>query len=140
MTVATVSNPTEATPRCLVVEDDPVVSRLLAGRMGLEGYQVRTVGDGADVMHEVADWHPDIILLDLMIPSVSGIDICRHLKAEGSPTREIPVVVVSAYSSPDNRRRVSEAGADAFFGKPFNATSLSESIRHLVHEQRNGAA
>ncbi|MHB8573163.1 MAG: response regulator transcription factor [Candidatus Dormibacteria bacterium] len=131
------------TAKCLLVEDDPTVSRLLATRMGLEGYHVRTCADGAEVLAAVSDWRPDIIVLDLMLPSVNGLELCRLLKTPGSWSSHIPVMVVTAYSSSDTRRAALDAGADEFVPKPFNGQQLSVRIRQLVASGRqdgSGAA
>ncbi len=119
----------------MVVDDQPNSRRLLADLLRLIGYQVTEVESGLEALAKVRDSQPDLILLDVMMPEISGFDVCCALKKD-ELTRLIPVVLVTAASDHINRVRGIESGADDFLSKPFDETELIARVRSLVQQKR----
>ena len=97
--------------RILVVEDEEPISQLLAYNLQKEGFSVVTAADGDEALVAVAEGKPDLVLLDWMLPNVSGIELCRQLRARPD-TREIPVIMLTARGEEEDRVRGLDVGAD----------------------------
>ncbi|MEP6495893.1 MAG: HD domain-containing phosphohydrolase [bacterium] len=119
----------------LVVEDDEQTARLLSRLLIRDGFNVDVVADGARVIQMVAASSPDIVLLDWMLPGISGIDLCRQLKRDPS-TRLIPIVLVTGLDARENRLEGINAGADDFLTKPFDSDELRARVRSLTRLKR----
>jgi putative two-component system response regulator len=119
----------------LVVDDIDGNVRLAASVLEPHGYLVSSVGDGQSALLEVRRSHPDLVLLDVMMPGIDGFETCRQLK-EDPETRLIPVVLVTALREPHNRIHGLEAGADDFLSKPFNPHELRARVQSLVRLKR----
>jgi putative two-component system response regulator len=117
--------------RVLVVEDDPQNARLLTRLLTSDGFVVDVVGDGAAALSAVAQRPPDVILLDWMLPKLTGIEVCERLKRDLA-TRLIPVVLLTALDARENRLAGINAGADDFLTKPYNAEELRARVQSLV--------
>ena len=87
--------------RILIADDNPQGVELLEAYLSDGGYEIRTAADGEDTLRQVADWHPDLILLDIMMPKISGFEVCKRLRREES-TRGIPVLVITALDQPSD--------------------------------------
>ncbi len=109
--------------------------RLAESVLEPDGYAVSSVSDGHAALAEIHRSHPDLILLDVMMPGLDGFETCRHLKKDPA-TRLIPVVLVTALRDSRDRIRGLEAGADDFLSKPFNAHELRARVGSLVRIQR----
>lgn len=117
--------------RILVVDDDWLNRDLLGAYLTDAGYQCLTAGDGAAAVHMARADPPDLVLCDVQMPRMSGYDVCRALKS--SPlTQFVPVVMVTALDSDDEKLRAVEAGADDFVTKPFNSILLLTRVRSLL--------
>jgi two-component system phosphate regulon response regulator PhoB len=114
-------------PLVLVVDDEPAQRAMLSYNIEAQGYRTVTAADGEEALLIADEQHPDIILLDWMLPRLSGIEVCRQLKARQA-TREIPVIMVSARSEEEDRVRGLDTGADDYVTKPY---SISELIARL---------
>ncbi len=114
-------------PRVLIVEDEPEANRLLCMLLELKGCLTESAHDGAEALASVERDPPDLIFLDLMLPDVDGLELCRQLKSLG-PTAKTPVVVVTARLSDENRAQSFAAGADHFISKPY----LPDQIFHAL--------
>ncbi len=119
------------TARVLVVDDILANVRLLEAKLTAEYFEVVTALNGLDALEAVQRVKPDIVLLDIMMPGIDGIEVCKRIKADPA-THHIPVVMVTALDQPDDRARGLEAGADDFLTKPVNDISLFCRIKSLV--------
>ncbi len=119
------------TARVLVVDDILANVRLLEAKLSAEYFEVVTAMNGLDALEAIHRTKPDIILLDVMMPGIDGIEVCKRIKANPA-TQHIPVVMVTALDQPEDRVRGLEAGADDFLTKPVNDISLFCRIKSLV--------
>jgi two-component system phosphate regulon response regulator PhoB len=123
-------------PYILVVEDDPPLSLILHRHLSREGYAVETAADGPEGMDCIVRKPPQLLLLDWGLPSISGLELCRRLRAD-PPGVRFPIVMMSARGSEGDRVCGLDAGADDFLVKPFSLPELSARIRGLL--RRAGA-
>ncbi|MEY4910724.1 MAG: hypothetical protein RL761_387 [Pseudomonadota bacterium] len=119
------------TARVLVVDDILANVRLLEAKLSAEYFEVVTAMNGLDALEAIQRTKPDIILLDVMMPGIDGIEVCKRIKANPA-TQHIPVVMITALDQPEDRVRGLEAGADDFLTKPVNDISLFCRIKSLV--------
>ncbi|MDJ0826749.1 MAG: phosphate regulon transcriptional regulator PhoB [Rhodobacter sp.] len=124
-----------AQPKVLLVEDEPAQREVLAYNLEAEGFAVTKAGTGDDALMLVDEDTPDIIVLDWMLPGVSGIEICRRLKARPA-TRAVPIIIVSARSEEVDRVRGLETGADDYVVKPFSVVELMARVRAQLRRTR----
>jgi CheY-like chemotaxis protein len=115
-------------PRILVVEDVPLGLAVLRMRLEAEGFEVITARDGVEALDQAREGHPDLMLLDLMLPRLSGERVCQELRADPR-TAALPIVVVSARVQEAERLRAIAAGADTFIAKPYDTARLMDEIR-----------
>ncbi len=114
-----------------MADDDPVILRLIEVNLGLEGFEVETATGGEDAIAKAAQVNPDVILLDVMMPGVTGWDVAARLKADQS-TAHIPLVFLSARTQDEDRRKGEELGVAAYVDKPFDPVELVTTIRRLA--------
>ena len=126
--------PTEV-PSVLVVEDETAQLEVLTYNLEAEGFHVTKADNGDDALILVDETQPDIILLDWMLPGVSGIEICRRLKAS-SATRSVPVIMISARSEEVDKVRGLETGADDYMVKPYSVVELMARVRTQLRRTR----
>ena len=119
------------TARILVVDDILANVRLLEAKLSAEYFEVVTAMNGVDALEAVQRAKPDIVLLDVMMPGIDGIEVCKRIKADAT-TQHIPVIMVTALDQMEDRVRGLEAGADDFLTKPVNDVSLFCRIKSLV--------
>jgi len=124
-------------PTVLLVEDEPAQRELLAYNLEAEGFDVITADNGEDGLILVDENDPDIIVLDWMMPQLSGIEVCRRLKSN-SKTRQIPVIMLSARAEEVDRVRGLETGADDYVVKPYSVIELMARVK--AHLRRIRAA
>ena len=121
--------------RLLVVEDEEALSALLEYNLGKEGFAVRVSNDGEDAILAIEEEKPDLVLLDWMLPGISGIELCRRIRARGE-TRDIPVIMLTARGEEDDRVRGLDTGADDYLTKPFSVPELTARVRALLRRSR----
>ena len=124
-------------PTVLLVEDEPAQRELLAYNLEAEGFDVITADNGDDGLILVDENDPDLIVLDWMMPQLSGIEVCRRLKSN-SKTRQIPVIMLSARAEEVDRVRGLETGADDYVVKPYSVIELMARVK--AHLRRIRAA
>lgn len=117
--------------RILLVDDDPRNLRLLEGMLYAEPYHLLTATSGREALMVVENESPDLVLLDIMMPGMSGYEVCQTIKSQPS-TRMIPVVMVTALHEVNDRIQAMEAGADDFLSKPIDAAELIVRVRSLL--------
>jgi DNA-binding response OmpR family regulator len=115
--------------RILVVEDDPSVLRGLADNLRFEGYEVLTAADGATALGLVRERQPDLVVLDLMLPKLSGYEVCRKVRDEGRAT---PILMLTARGDECDRVLGLDLGADDYVTKPFSVRELLARVRALL--------
>ncbi|MEP2204292.1 MAG: phosphate regulon transcriptional regulator PhoB [Tateyamaria sp.] len=126
-------------PQVLLVEDEPAQREVLAYNLEAEGFEVRRAEDGEEAMLLVSEAAPDLVILDWMMPLMSGIEVCRQLKSRES-TRHIPVIMLSARSEEVDTVRGLETGADDYVIKPYNLRELMARVRTQLRRTRPAAA
>lgn len=122
-------------PVVLIVEDEPAQAEILTYNLEAEGFRVLTADNGEDAMVRVAEEQPDLVLLDWMLPNVSGIEVCRRLKSAPN-SRGIAVVMLSARSEELDRVRGLETGADDYICKPYSLAELLARIKVQLRRTR----
>jgi DNA-binding response OmpR family regulator len=129
--------PTARLGRVLVVEDEADVTELIRYNLAKEGMEVRTAANGADALRGARDLHPDVVLLDLMIPQLNGWEVCRRLKQDRE-TQGIPVIVVTGRAEEGDKVLGFELGADDYITKPFSPRELVARIRAVLRRGKAG--
>ena len=126
-------------PYILVMEDEDALATLLQYNLEKEGYRVVLAGDGEEGLMQIEERAPDLVLLDWMLPKVSGIEVCRRIR--GRPdTRNLPVIMLTARGEETDRVRGLDTGADDYLTKPFSMTELIARIRAVLRRIRPGLA
>jgi DNA-binding response OmpR family regulator len=120
-----------AQPRVLIADDNPQGVELLEAYLSDSDYDVRTAADGDETLRQVAQWRPDLILLDIMMPRLSGFEVCKRLRADPA-TRDVAVLMITALDQPSDVERAVEAGTDDFLTKPINKMELLLRVRSLL--------
>src|ERR1700728_657077 len=118
--------------RILVVDDDPAVSGALNRALRLEGYEVTLAADGPQALEEIAIRPPDAVILDIGLPVIDGLDVCRRLRAAGDDT---PVLMLTARDAINDRVQGLDAGADDYLVKPFALAELLARLRALLRRR-----
>ena len=121
------------TGRVLVADDDRAIRESLARALELEGYPVVAVADGASALEAIASDRPDVLILDLMMPGIDGLTVCRVLRAQGDHT---PILMLTARTETSDRVAGLDAGADDYLPKPFELEELLARIRALLRRYR----
>jgi two-component system phosphate regulon response regulator PhoB len=126
-------------PHILVVEDEDSLATLLQYNLEKEGYSVRVASDGEEALLLVDERLPDLIVLDWMLPKVSGIEVCRRLR-QRPETKNAPIIMLTARGEETDRIRGLDTGADDYVVKPFSMTELAARIRAVLRRLRPGLA
>ncbi len=118
-------------PRILIADDNAQGVELLEAYLGESDYETRTAADGDQTLRTVEQWQPDLILLDIMMPKISGFEVCKRLRSNPA-TRDIGVLMVTALDQPSDVERAVDAGTDDFLTKPINKTELLLRVRSVL--------
>jgi two-component system phosphate regulon response regulator PhoB len=124
-------------PLVLVVEDEAPLVTMLRYNLEKEGFQVCAAADGEEALIQIAERKPDAVLLDWMLPYVSGIEVCRQLR-RSPQTRTIPVIILTARGEEGDRVRGLNSGADDYIVKPFSPTELIARLRAVMRRAQPG--
>jgi two-component system response regulator MprA len=114
--------------RILIIEDDEGIVRVLRRALAYEGYQVETALDGESGLQRARDWRPDLMILDLMLPGMDGLEVTQRLRTEGN----IPILMLTAKDTINDRVLGLDAGADDYMTKPFDLDELLARVRALL--------
>jgi CheY-like chemotaxis protein len=121
-------------PRVLVVDDDPQVLKLLRVNFELDGYDVVDASSGEEALKSVKRDHPDVVVCDVMMPGMDGIEVVRRLRADPK-TAKLPVIVVSAKAQRIDLQAGQLAGADDYVTKPFDPQDLLDAVARLLKKK-----
>jgi two-component system response regulator MprA len=114
--------------RVLVVDDDERVRNLMRRALRLEGHSVITAGDGEEALHDARDAEPDLVILDVMLPGIDGIEVCRRLRA----VSKVPILMLTARDTVPDRIEGLDSGADDYVVKPFDLDEILARVRALA--------
>jgi DNA-binding response OmpR family regulator len=117
--------------KILIVDDEPNIVKMVESRLKASGYEVITAFDGPQCLDKVKAEIPDLVILDLMLPQMSGYDVCHTLRSD-KEHKNIPIIMLTARGKADDIRAGMEKGADAYVAKPFNPTVLLGIIEGLL--------
>jgi two-component system, OmpR family, alkaline phosphatase synthesis response regulator PhoP len=123
----------------LVVEDDPDIAHLLAHTLERAGFHVDTVHSGTEAVQSVRQTRPDLVLLDLMLPGLDGLEVCRALRADAG-TAAIPIIMLTARAEESDRIVGLELGADDYITKPFSPNEVVARVRALLRRSKRDEA
>ena len=126
-------------PRILVVDDEPELLRALCVRLTAEGFACDTAANGREALDRLQADLPDLIILDLLMPEVSGYEVCRRLKVDPR-TAQIPVIVLTAVPERTVTQTTEWLGASSMLHKPFDTTLLLSTVRRLLKQPLPGGA
>ncbi len=126
-----------AATRILIVEDEEALGTLLEYNLGKEKFAVTLAHDGEDAMLKIEEQTPDLVILDWMLPKVSGIEVCRRIRAKPE-TKNLPIIMLTARSEEADRIRGLETGADDYLTKPFSNNELVARVRAVLRRIRPG--
>ncbi len=128
--------PGAARPLVLVVEDEAALATMLRYNLEKQGFRVEEAADGQEALTRIAETRPDLVLLDWMLPAVSGLEVCRQIRRRPA-TRDLPVIMVTARTEDQDAVRGLNTGADDYITKPFSTEALVARMRALL--RRSGA-
>jgi DNA-binding response OmpR family regulator len=125
-------------PRILIADDNAQNADLLEAHLDGTGYDTKVVYSGEDALAALRDWTPDVVLLDVMMPRMSGFDVCRKLRADPA-TKGVSVLMVTALDEPTDVEKAVDAGTDDFITKPINKTELLLRVRATLESRKHPA-
>ncbi len=117
--------------RVLVIEDDAEITDVLRRSLRHEGYEVRTAGDGVEALDTAAEFIPDLVVLDLGLPRLDGLEVCKQLRADS----DVPILILTARTETDDRVTGLDSGADDYLVKPFERQEFLARIRALLRRR-----
>jgi two-component system, OmpR family, response regulator ResD len=120
--------------RVLVVDDEPTVTEVVDRYLRLEGYEVAMAADGAEALDVSRQWSPDLIVLDLMLPAVDGLEVCRQLRRDS----RVPIIMLTARGEEADRIVGLELGADDYMVKPFSPRELVARVKSVLRRASSG--
>jgi len=122
--------------RILIIEDDEEISKVIQRGLQLEGYKVEAALDGESGLGLARSWFPDLVILDLMLPGIDGLEVCSRLRA----TSAVPILILTAKESTQDRVDGLDAGADDYLVKPFELDELQARVRALLRRTQQDRA
>ena len=123
------------TPRILIADDNAQNVELLEAYLAAGDWDVRTAADGEETLRLVREWQPDVILLDIMMPKISGFEVCKRLRADPA-THDVAVLMITALDQASDVERAVDAGTDDFLRKPINKSELLLRVRCVLRSRQ----
>jgi DNA-binding response OmpR family regulator len=117
--------------KILIVDDDPFLLRLVGHLLGKEGYEIVTALNGEEALEKINTEKPDLVILDVMMPGINGLEVCRQLRGQPE-TAALPIIMLSARSKVSDRIAGLQAGANEYLGKPFDAREVMGCVTALL--------
>jgi DNA-binding response OmpR family regulator len=124
-------------PRILIADDDAQNADLLEAYLDGSGYETKVAANGEDTLAAARAWTPDLILLDVMMPKLSGFEVCRRLRSDPA-TRDVAILMVTALDQATDVETAVESGTDDFVTKPINKTELQLRVRAMLESRAKG--
>ena len=121
----------EQKPKVLVAEDDAALRRLLEIRLSVDGFEARAVGDGTDALAMAEEWPPQVLICDVMMPHMSGLTVCRELRANPK-FATLPIILLTARVFDTDIEEIVALGGITFISKPFNAARLNAVLHEIL--------
>jgi two-component system KDP operon response regulator KdpE len=118
----------------LVVDDEPQITRVLKTTLSSQGYGIRTASDGDEAVQVMKEWMPDLLITDLRMPHMNGLELCRHIRAKSA----LPIIVLSVKGEEKIKVDALDAGADDYVTKPFNVNELLARVRAALRRVAAG--
>jgi two-component system alkaline phosphatase synthesis response regulator PhoP len=125
-------------PKILIADDDPQGVELLEAYLSGSDYEIQTAADGQETMRKVQEWKPDLILLDIMMPKLSGFEVCKRIKSNPA-TSDMVILMITALDQHSDVERAVEAGTNDFLTKPINKTELLLRVRAALKSRQHKA-
>ncbi len=125
-------------PKILIADDDPQGLELLEAYFTGAEYDLQTAADGEETLRKVKEWQPDLILLDVMMPKISGFEVCKRIKSNPA-TNDIVVLMITALDQPSDIDRAVDVGTNDFLTKPINKTELLLRVRAALQARQHKA-
>ena len=122
--------------RILVVDDEQIVTEVVEKYLRLEGYEVRVARDGAQALEIAGEWHPSLVILDLMLPRIDGLEVCRQLRRDMA----VPIIMLTAKGEETDRIVGLELGADDYVVKPFSPRELVARVKSVLRRTADSDA
>ena len=117
--------------KVLVVDDEPSIAKILRKQLEVAGFEVNVGVDGEDGLAKAREWRPELILLDVMLPKLSGHEVCKALKGDAE-LKKIPIIMLTAKTQRQDQDLAQSQGADGFLTKPFQLSELLVKVRALL--------
>lgn len=115
----------------ILAADDEPVNRLIIDEALVDDYEIKCVEDGQSCLHSIAERVPDLLLLDVAMPGIDGIEVCQKLRAD-EKTRDLPIIMLSGFASKEHVEKGMDVGADNYITKPFEPTELRDAIKSMI--------
>ena len=119
------------TKKVLVVEDNELNLKLFCDLLRAHGYEAEPVRDGWDAVQRARDTRPDLIVMDIQLPHITGLELIETIKADAA-LKDVPIMAVTAYAAKGDEERIREAGAEAYVSKPVTVSRFMEAVRSLA--------
>ena len=120
--------------RILIVEDNDLNLKLFRDLLGAHGYETLETKEGMEAINITRNEHPDLILMDIQLPEISGLDVTRRIKADPAIC-DIPIIAVTAFAMKDDEEKILAAGCEAYLSKPISITTFMETVRRFLGEK-----
>ncbi len=122
--------------RILIVEDNDLNQKLFRDLLGAHGYATHETKDGYEAIRLAKDYHPDLILMDIQLPEISGLDVTREIK-KNPETAHIPIVAVTAFAMKDDEDKILKAGCQAYLSKPIALAPFLHTVQQFINSAGN---